>query len=162
MSPECERESNNNKKLILKCYKDYRSGVKLSTTTTTAMSSTSLDSAPSESSTQLPGLSTTSNNQSDSITPDATLKQTDIPPQPQSSINNESLDNNNNNNNNQSQQDKKQTVFEIAQNIEENLNKLLKQLDNTDNEINTKIDLALKNINSLYDKTTTATATNAS
>ncbi|KAK6874125.1 hypothetical protein K6H11_001769 [Candida tropicalis] len=125
------------------------------------MSSTSLDSAPSESSTQLPGLSTTSNNQSDSITPDATLKQTDIPPQPQSSINNESLDNNNNNNN-QSQQDKKQTVFEIAQNIEENLNKLLKQLDNTDNEINTKIDSALKNINSLYDKTTTATATNAS
>lgn len=122
------------------------------------MSSTSLDSAPSESSTQLPGLSTASNNQSDSITPDATLKQTDIPPQPQSSINNESLDNNNNN---QSQQDKKQTVFEIAQNIEENLNKLLKQLDNTDNEINTKIDLALKNINSLYDKTTTATATNA-
>ena len=122
------------------------------------MSSTSLDSAPSESSTQLPGLSTTSNNQSDSITPDATLKQTDIPPQPQSSINNESLDNNNN----QSQQDKKQTVFEIAQNIEENLNKLLKQLDNTDNEINTKIDLALKNINTLYDKTNTATATNAS
>ena len=114
------------------------------------MSSTSLDSAPSESSTQLPGLSTTSNNQSDSTTPDATLKQTDIPPQPQSSINN------------QSQQDKKQTVFEIAQNIEENLNKLLKQLDNTDNEINTKIDLALKNINTLYDKTTTATATNAS
>lgn len=126
------------------------------------MSSTSLDSAPSESSTQLPGLSTTSNNQSDSITPDATLKQTDIPPQPQPSINNESLDNNNNN---QSQQDKKQTVFEIAQNIEENLNKLLKQLDNTDNEINTKIDLALKNINTLYDKTntaTTATPTNAS
>lgn len=110
-------------------------------------SATSLESAPSESSTQLAGLSPS--------TPDTTLKQSDIPLPPQSQSNE--------NDDSQSQhQEKKQTVFEIAQGIEENLNNLLKQLENTDTEINSKIDLALKNVNTLYDKISSSSSSSTS
>ncbi|CAX40475.1 conserved hypothetical protein [Candida dubliniensis CD36] len=48
--------------------------------------------------------------------------------------------------------DKKQSVFDIAENIEKDLNKMLEQLDRTDAEINKRIDAALKKVTSLYDK----------
>ncbi|RCK66039.1 hypothetical protein Cantr_01677 [Candida viswanathii] len=109
-------------------------------------STTSLDTPPNEPN-QVAGL-TTGNHPDTAITTttgsgDATLKQTDIPRPPQQD---------NNPDGHPPPQEKKQTVFEIAQGIEENLNRILKQLDTTDVEINTRVDLALKNINSLYDK----------
>ena len=48
--------------------------------------------------------------------------------------------------------DKKQSVFDIAENIEKDLNKMLEQLNQTDVEINKRIDVALKKVTSLYDK----------
>ena len=47
--------------------------------------------------------------------------------------------------------DKKQSVFDIAENIEKDLNKMLEQLNQIDVEINKRIDVALK-VTSLYDK----------
>ena len=42
--------------------------------------------------------------------------------------------------------DKKQSVFDIAENIEKDLNKMLEQLNQTDVEINKRIDVALKKL----------------